>query len=108
MLRISSSIRNNLVSFDWLRTGAEHTTRPFIDSYLPYLHRHDSVVFTWFTEARDTKTETQQQQQQQQQQSYALPRNTPMGTHFAILLDTRGVKDSVLFFFPFHKERAKM
>ena len=32
MLRISSSARNNLVSFDWLRTGAEHTSRPFIDS----------------------------------------------------------------------------
>ena len=31
---ISSSVRNNLVSFDWSRTGAEHTSRPFIDSYL--------------------------------------------------------------------------
>ena len=34
MLRKTSSVQNNLVSSDWLRTGAEHTTRPFIDTYL--------------------------------------------------------------------------
>ena len=33
MLRISSSVRNNLVSFDWSRTEAKHTSRPLIDSY---------------------------------------------------------------------------
>ena len=32
--RKTSSVQNNLVSSDWLRTGAEHTTRPFIDTYV--------------------------------------------------------------------------
>ena len=65
MLRISSSVQNNLVSFDWFRTEAEHTTWPFIniDSYYYFnayfflnLHQHDSIVSTCLTEARDTKS----------------------------------------------------
>ena len=58
MLRISSSARNNIVSFDWLRTGVEHTSRPFIDCY-SYLHRHYSIVSTFFKEAVDKKILTE-------------------------------------------------
>ena len=34
MLRILISVQNNFVSFNWIRTGAKHTTRLFIDSFL--------------------------------------------------------------------------
>ena len=45
MLRISSSVWNDLISFDWFRTGAEHTTQPFIDSWLLNIGLlHDSIV----------------------------------------------------------------
>ena len=44
MLRISSSVRNNLVRFDWFRTEAEHATRSLIDSYL-----HTSFLPSFFT-----------------------------------------------------------
>ena len=46
----------NLVGFDWFRTGAEHTTRPFIDSYLLNIKLlHDSIVSACSIEALDTK-----------------------------------------------------
>ena len=50
MLRISSSARNNLVSFDWLRTGADHL---LILTYL-LTYPYDSIVSTCFKEAADT------------------------------------------------------
>ena len=50
MLRILSFSRNNLVSFDWMRTGAKHMAWTFLDSYLPYL-----TSTQCFKEAVDTK-----------------------------------------------------
>ena len=52
MLEISSTAQNYLVSFDWLRTGAEHTSRPFIDSYTytdndPHV-RFSTIIFHRF------------------------------------------------------------
>ena len=64
-LRISRSARNNLVSFDWLRTGAEHLLiltylltylLIYFLTYLLLKHRHDSTVSTCFKEAVDTNT----------------------------------------------------
>ena len=46
MLRISSSVRNNLVSFDWFRTGAEHDHLLILTNYL---HQNDSEVSTCST-----------------------------------------------------------
>ena len=56
MLRILSSVRNHLDSFDWFWTGAKHTTQPFIDSFLlTYtLPWHNSV----YVLRRDTKKST--------------------------------------------------
>ena len=39
--RIWSSARNNLVIFDWLRTGAERTSRPFIR------HKNNYILYLW-------------------------------------------------------------
>ena len=41
-----------------MRTGVEHTSRPFIDCY-SYLHRYDSIVSTCFKEAVDKKILTE-------------------------------------------------
>ena len=55
MLRISSSIWN--VSFDWLRSGAHNIPHNHL-LILTYLHRHNSIASTCFTEAVDTKLVT--------------------------------------------------
>ena len=43
ILRISTSVRNNLVSCDWFRIGAEHTTRPY--------ELHDSIASMCFIDS---------------------------------------------------------